>query len=74
MQSIILKCSPKGEGVNPIPLNYIKDSFVLIVYENGQAVGATTTTPLAEEMEDIRVSYENPGINGLKLFILVKQC
>lgn len=40
----------------------IKDSFVLIASENEQIIGATTATPLVEELEDIRMPYENAGI------------
>jgi hypothetical protein len=30
MNSTILKCSPKGEGVNPIPLIYIKTVAAIV--------------------------------------------
>ena len=48
---IILKCSPKGEGVNPIPLNYIKKATIRNrIYKT---IG---------ELEDIVCDF----INGLK--------
>lgn len=46
----------------------IKDSFVLMVFENGQVIGATTATPLIEELEDLRIPYENAGINVAETF------
>jgi hypothetical protein len=46
----------------------IKDSFVLMVFENGQVIGATTATPLIEELEDLRIPYENAGITIAKTF------
>ena len=41
---------------------------MLLVFESGQAIGATTATPLAEELDDIRIPYENAGINPAEAF------
>ena len=46
----------------------IKDSLVLMAFEGNQIIGATTATPLIEELEDFRMPYENAGIDTAKTF------
>jgi GNAT superfamily N-acetyltransferase len=46
----------------------IKDSFVLMVFDKGQAIGATTASPLIEEYEDFRIAYEKGSINSKEVF------
>ena len=46
----------------------IKDSFLLMIFNKDQAVGATTASPLIEGYEQFRVPYENSGINPKEVF------
>ncbi len=45
-----------------------KGSFVLMVFENEQAVGAATAAPLTEEYEDFRIPFVKAGINPAEVF------
>lgn len=45
-----------------------KDSFVLVIFENGNVIGATTAVPLIEAYDDIRTPFENAGMNLKDVF------
>lgn len=46
----------------------IKDSLILMAFEDNQIIGATTATPLVEELADFRTPYQDAGIDIAKTF------
>ncbi len=46
----------------------IKDSFVLMLFDNQNAIGATTAAPLEDEREDFRLPFEKSGLDVSKIF------